>query len=427
MAPPDLRLQYTVPAQPEAKAATTIQRDHTTERVVHAVNYGKGFSLVFPRSEVPVHKQDDRLVLKVSRLSSPEKELKLYARDDQTTRDIHFVVTELNPKKGEQFVAKSIEIQGLGGFAREYNENKPHGLENTKLVARGDAISLQADGMDMRLKNAELRAYGAKITLKADAPTEFQHQKPGPGVMRISKGVEGFELSLSDGSRTTSIRREGQTLIPASEKTRSQAPEDLEGLRGRRGGEINLDKVDDRAWLAGLIIGEGSFFAASVAGRKGRIPELAIAMQDEQAIDRAAAMMGVRKTSGYVSPVTGRMNWRVQASGARAIEISEKLKPFLTEAKVKQAENATSQARETGFMTKAEMKERQMNRILAEVTAKPGASSREIRERPGINQVYALRYLRELRNEGKIEERKSDTPKHRISYWFPEDSSGKRS
>src|SRR2546425_11394051 len=59
----------------------------------------------------------------------------------------------------------------------------------------------------------------------------------------------------------------------------------MKGLRGKRGGSINLGRTNNRAWLGALIVGEGSIFNKP---SKTRSPCLAIKMLDKAAIDKAA-------------------------------------------------------------------------------------------------------------------------------------------
>ncbi len=117
-------------------------------------------------------------------------------------------------------------------------------------------------------------------------------------------------------------------------------------------------------------------------------------------------------------------NWRAEAVGGRAIEVIEELRPFLTEAKTKQAEKAIQDARATGFKTKSEMKESRKNDILDELESKSGSSTRDIGRDLGIGYSYALKYLNELQDEGRVYSEKGGTPNRPRLHWFRKSRGG---
>lgn len=129
---------------------------------------------------------------------------------------------------------------------------------------------------------------------------------------------------------------------------------------------------------------------------------MVIAMQDDEAIEKAAALMGVRKTKGNVSKSSGRILWRATVVGARMIEVIEALEPFLTRLKLKQAHDAIKLAMESGYLTRREMKEVRKAKIVSELRNNPGSSTRDLGIRLGIGYSYALKYLTELKNEGRV-------------------------
>jgi hypothetical protein len=386
-------------------------------RTVAANNYGKGFSLVLRRSEIPSHADHVRLELSVVRTSSPEKEFRLYARDGKN-REVHFVITRLQPKKGELFLVQSVKTVGVAYLVKEYSRNKPDGLENTRLRLGPHGVTIEIDGVDVELGRGKLEAYGTNLAYITECPKEFSLSRNDRGKFAIVKGLDGFMLRVTGGLRITSLRRIGERLIP-SLKIAHPFTEPIEGVKGRRGFKIRLENIEDRAWLGGLTVGEGSFFARASRTKSTLDPCLEIAMQDDQAIEKASHLMGVRRVKGEYSDASGKFSWRVMAVGARMIDIFEAIKPFLTSTKIKQAEVAIERAQESGFLTKRQMREKRKGFLLMAVLSRPGLSTRELGIKLGIGYSYALAYLRELEKGGKLFSRKSGTKRRLRLLWFP--------
>jgi hypothetical protein len=145
------------------------------------------------------------------------------------------------------------------------------------------------------------------------------------------------------------------------------------GMRGKRGSQLTLSDVDGRAWLAALIVGEGTIFTRGARGKIVREPRLAVKMQDKEALDKAGALMGVRTCAAGISKSTGRKFWGVQAVGGRAIKVIELLRPFLTPAKTRQCNRAILRARKTGFRTLQEIREDRKRLVEEWVKLRPGS------------------------------------------------------
>ena len=180
-----------------------------------------------------------------------------------------------------------------------------------------------------------------------------------------------------------------------------------------RGGEPRLGPIESRAWLAALIVGEGTFYAEKV-GRRVRRPRLVIKMQDKEAIDRAGALIGVRTCAAGFS-TTGRRFWSVQAVGGRAIEIIGLVRPFMTPAKIRQAHRGIVSARRTGFRTLGERRDDRKRIILEYVRLNPGCLTRELASKTGISNRYRT-LLPELEREGKLTKKRA--ARRRGTQWF---------
>jgi len=192
--------------------------------------------------------------------------------------------------------------------------------------------------------------------------------------------------------------------------------------RKGRGGEINLGKAEDRAWLGALIVGDGSIYATgskNAQGKKHLYPMVSVIMCDRSAIEKAARLIGVRRTASYKARITGRRLWRVQAVGARALQVLDLVKPFLTQTRIGQAARAIEKARAAGYRTRREIEGQNKLRILKLVRLEPGCSTRRIRSCTRLDTAYLRRYLDELAKEGKVRKvatRASSQVWHR---WFP--------
>ncbi len=190
------------------------------------------------------------------------------------------------------------------------------------------------------------------------------------------------------------------------------------GFRGKRGGELRLANAEDRAWLGALIVGEGTIYTRGPRAKIVREPRLAIRMLDKEAIDKAGALMGTRTCAGGRSRPTGRKFWVVQAVGGRAIEVLELLRPFMTPAKLGQADAAIRHSRKTGFRTNREKRENRKDMIEECVRRWPGASTREIGKRTGVGHPRTRIYLQELVEEGKVKLENSGSVGRRRTNWF---------
>ncbi|MDA4116982.1 MAG: hypothetical protein OK455_01395 [Thaumarchaeota archaeon] len=185
-------------------------------------------------------------------------------------------------------------------------------------------------------------------------------------------------------------------------KGRGSAGQDGTRPKRGRGEEINLGKIEDKAWLGALIVGEGSIFTKGPAGKIKRVPVLAVMMEDKAAIDKAAALMGVRTTAAGRSPITGRPYWRVCAIGARAIKVLDSVRRFMTTAKLTQAERVITAARDAGFRTVEEMKEERKLLLLKYLELRPGSPPRPLEGQTGVPHAVIRRYFEELEQDGKV-------------------------
>lgn len=83
----------------------------------------------------------------------------------------------------------------------------------------------------------------------------------------------------------------------------------------------------DVAWLAGLLEGEGCFYAG---GRNKKSGHIALSMTDEDVVNRAAFLMGAHvRPVGPRSAWQGKRQYRTVATGVRARATMEAVLPYL--------------------------------------------------------------------------------------------------
>jgi len=204
----------------------------------------------------------------------------------------------------------------------------------------------------------------------------------------------------------------GERILPnRNEET------DRKGFRGKRGGPLILQELKYRAWLAALVVGEGTIYTWKEQKGGTLRPRLAIKMEDKEAINKAGFLMGIRTTAAGFSK-SGRQFWSVQAVGGRAIEIIELLRPFLTPPKARQASRAILRARRDGFKSNREKYDDRKRKIEEYVRLRPGCSTRELASRTGISNRYRS-FLEELEREGKLVRLDAGDTRRRKTLWLP--------
>jgi DNA-binding MarR family transcriptional regulator len=240
----------------------------------------------------------------------------------------------------------------------------------------------------------------------------------------VMSPVPPVEPSISsarpDTGSHTDVPPNIRTAEAAPEISRKPAARKSKRRRTRhRGGPINLGAREDRAWLGAIIVGEGSWFNVGPPGKRKRVPTLAIMMGDRAAMDKVAKLIGVSRVRAGSSPITGRPYWRVCALGARAIQVLDLTRPFLTQEELGQAERVISRARRAGFKTLDEIREETKLRVLQQVRKHPGLNARFLRGM-GLDGKLTKRYLEQLEKEGLVRRVEGRPGGKRLkTNWFP--------
>ncbi len=195
-------------------------------------------------------------------------------------------------------------------------------------------------------------------------------------------------------------------------------------MRGHRGCPIELDRIEDRAWLGALVTGEGTAWARTVVNTKVRQPYLVLAMQDKEAIMKAANSMGVTAGPAGVSKASGKRNWRTAAVGGRMLEVFVLIRPFLTSTKRRPIEKAIERARASGYLTLDETIGRTPRRILETVNRFPDSFGIENSRKVGIwCGSYSGKYLRSLERALSIRRTNVRTKLRPRFRWYPREGS----
>ncbi len=190
-------------------------------------------------------------------------------------------------------------------------------------------------------------------------------------------------------------------------------------LPSGRGYEPRLGSPTDRAWLGGLMVSEGTAVAFKPKGSSHFIPRIAIRMLDKGAIERAAALMAVACVRAGRSKESGRQFWQANAVGDRAIRILEIIKPYLTQPKLSQAQDAIVKSRESGFTTIREMQAARKEMTMRHVLKNPGSLTTEVVHGARVCSKNARKYLTELEHEGKIRRVVGGTLHKPNTRWYP--------
>ncbi len=179
--------------------------DHPVE-VLRATGYGHTSALLIPERMIPSHdERSDLFEVRVARVSQPEREYPLYVTHKPGYERAYLNLYQLDPKSGEEFVAKPATIYSRGDFANQYNNSKPSGLENSQLIERNNRLYLRVGGSELPFAESKLRAYQGNAVL--DGRIE------SIGEVKISKSLTGFDFRLKDHSRVTEFRTDEGVVL----------------------------------------------------------------------------------------------------------------------------------------------------------------------------------------------------------------------
>jgi predicted transcriptional regulator len=243
-------------------------------------------------------------------------------------------------------------------------------------------------------------------------------------------GVQENSIPASQGETSTS-KTHGPPVLPAQSDQDGEVSRQSEAMAtsyivnwsspmpGGREYEPRLDNPLDRAWLGGLTDAEGTVVSFSPKGSSHYIPRMAIRMLDKEAVDKAAALMGVSCVRAGISKRSGKQFWQANAVGGRAIRILDIIRPYLTSPKAAQAERAINKTRKSGFRAIREMQAARKEMIMEYVNRNPGSLITEIVNGARVVNRNARKYLAELEREGKVRKSVGGTPRKPSSKWYP--------
>ena len=189
--------------------------DDQQSMVIKASTYMESLALNIPSRAIPKHEnRDDVYEVRISRVSNPEEEYKVYTTHNPNYKRAYLPIRHVGAEKGEEFNVKKPERYEESDFARDYNASKPKGLENTSLEYREGKFMLKVDGTEFALKEASLRAQEGKAVLDGKLNDEDKNE------MKIAKGIDGFDVRLkSDHAVVTSMKESKEGLTMSYERT----------------------------------------------------------------------------------------------------------------------------------------------------------------------------------------------------------------
>jgi len=155
----------------------------------------------------------------ISRISVPKVEHTVYLTCNSSFRRVFVSLAQINPVEGESFRVLRIRNYELEELVRDYNANRPKGLENTELSKMDGVLRMNVDGFSFELKDIHLRTVRGILRLAAKLP----HRE---GEIVISKRLHEFTIALETEERSpvTSLSFAKGILVLTFETTHSRFP-----------------------------------------------------------------------------------------------------------------------------------------------------------------------------------------------------------
>ena len=103
-----------------------------------ASTYMDSLALLVPERVIPEHDdRDDVFAVRLGRESKPGEEYTLYMTHLPGCDRAYLNIKQLDAEEGERFRIRSVDRFEEDDFARNYNDDRPKGLENTELSLEG--------------------------------------------------------------------------------------------------------------------------------------------------------------------------------------------------------------------------------------------------------------------------------------------------
>jgi hypothetical protein len=160
------------------------------------VQYGHSVFLPVPQG-VPANSGGEGvLAVQIARNSEPRKDYELYTMSLVGRECVYLEMSQLDTKRDERFLIKSIGVYHIGRFIKEYNSSKvlvaEYGrLEKARDPERArDLLVLRRQRGEVQLWNSRLMAKHGQVVLQAGLRTWGQDH------VQIAKGLNGFDCTI---------------------------------------------------------------------------------------------------------------------------------------------------------------------------------------------------------------------------------------
>lgn len=182
--------------------------------------YMDSFALLVPERIIPEHDdRDDVFAVRLERELKPGEEYTLYMTHLPGYDRAYLNIKQLDAQEGEKFRIKSVDRFQEGSFAKNYNDDKPKGLENTELAWKDGRLTMKVDYAEFELKDLKLRAQEGKAVLDAKLNDEEKNS------VKIASGIDGMDFRFNkDHASVTSMREGKEGIIATYMRTHDDVP-----------------------------------------------------------------------------------------------------------------------------------------------------------------------------------------------------------
>lgn len=182
--------------------------------------YMDSFALLVPERIIPEHDdRDDVFAVRLERELKPGEEYTLYMTHLPGYDRAYLNIKQLDTQEGEKFRIKSVGRFQEGSFAKNYNDDKPKGLENTELAWKDGRLTMKVDHTELELKDWGLRAQEGKVVLDARLNDEEKN------AVKIAIGIKAADFRFArDHATVNSMTESKNGIIATYQRTQNDVP-----------------------------------------------------------------------------------------------------------------------------------------------------------------------------------------------------------
>ena len=217
-----------------------------------ASTYMDSLALLVPERVIPEHDdRDDVFAVRLGRESKPGEEYTLYMTHLPGCDRAYLNIKQLDAEEGERFRIRSVDRFEEDDFARNYNDDRPKGLENTELAWKEGRLMMKVDHTELELKDWDLRAQEGKVVLDAKLNDEEKNS------VKITNGIGGTDFRLEkDHVIVTSMREGAEGILATYQRTQHDIPPHKRPIQlpHHEGGELKEWKHEVKLDSEGLVV-----------------------------------------------------------------------------------------------------------------------------------------------------------------------------